>query len=151
MAPRRGCGRLTLPWDGAETGCAMSWEPEVEELRRREALAREMGGDNMARVPVVAACLGPVAGLGAARVVTSHFSVMVKETAQLFVAGPPVVRAGMGRDVDKEELGGWQIHYRESGAVDNLVETEDEALTQCRRFLSYLPASVWSQAPHGRS
>jgi acetyl-CoA carboxylase carboxyltransferase component len=111
----------------------------------------ELVVDNMARVPVVAACLGPVAGLGAARVVSSHFSVMVRESAQLFVAGPPVVRAGMGRDVDKEELGGWQIHYRESGAVDNLAETEDEALMQCRRFLSYLPASVWSQAPRGRS
>ena len=57
---------------------------------------------NLSVVPVVAAALGPVAGLGAARVVCSHFSVIVKGTAQLFVAGPPVVAmAGMGEAPDK--------------------------------------------------
>ena len=103
--------------------------------------------DNLGKIPCVAACLGPVAGLGAARVVTAHFSVMVKENAQLFVAGPPVVRAGMNQEVTKEELGGWEIHARESGAVDNAADDEDEALAQCRRFLSYLPSSVWEAPP----
>ncbi|HYZ90961.1 MAG TPA: carboxyl transferase domain-containing protein [Actinomycetota bacterium] len=103
--------------------------------------------DNLAKVPCVAACLGPVAGLGAARVVNAHFSVMVKETSQLFVAGPPVVRAGMGQDVTKEELGGWEIHARQSGAVDNAAENEDDALAQLRRFLAYLPSSVWEVPP----
>jgi len=97
----------------------------------------------------VSACLGPVAGLGAARVVTSHFSVMVKETSQLFVAGPPVVRAGMNEDVTKEELGGWEIHARQSGAVDNAAEDESDAMAQCRTFLSYLPSSVWEVPPRG--
>jgi acetyl-CoA carboxylase carboxyltransferase component len=103
--------------------------------------------DNYAKVPVAAACLGPVAGLGAARVAHAHFSVMVKGVSQLFVAGPPVVKAGMGQEVTKEELGGWEIHARESGAVDNVVDTEPEALEQVRRFLSYLPASVWEAPP----
>src|SRR5688500_4587569 len=44
---------------------------------------------NLSRVPVVAAALGPTAGLGAARVVTSHFSVIVSGPAQQLVAGPP--------------------------------------------------------------
>jgi acetyl-CoA carboxylase carboxyltransferase component len=105
--------------------------------------------DNLGKVPCVAACLGPVAGLGAARVVTAHFSVMVKETSQLFVAGPPVVRAGMGQDVTKEELGGWEIHARQSGAVDNAASDEDDAMDQCRRFLSYVPSSVWEAPPRG--
>ncbi len=53
--------------------------------------------ENLSIVPVAAAALGPCAGLGAARVVCSHFSVIVKGSAQLFVAGPPVVAmAGMG-------------------------------------------------------
>ena len=103
--------------------------------------------DNLGKVPVVAACLGPVAGLGAARVVMAHFSVMVRDSSQLFVAGPPVVEKGMGRSVTKEELGGWEIHTRQSGAVDNLAATEDEALAQCRRFLSYLPANAWQLPP----
>ena len=103
--------------------------------------------ENLGRVPVAAACLGPVAGLGAARVVSAHFSVMVRGTSQLFVAGPPVVRQGMRQEVTKEELGGWEIHARQSGAVDNVAATEAEALEQVRRFLSYLPQSVWEQPP----
>jgi acetyl-CoA carboxylase carboxyltransferase component len=103
--------------------------------------------DLMSSVPVVAAALGPVAGLGAARVALSHFSVMVKGTSQLFVAGPPVVRRAFGRDVSKEDLGGSHIHARESGAVDNEAASEAEAFAQIRRFLSYLPSSVWDPAP----
>lgn len=97
----------------------------------------------LSEVPVVAACLGPVAGLGAVRVVNSHFSVMVKGISQLFVAGPPVVERGTAEKVSKEELGGASIHARGSGCVDNEVETEDEAFAQMRRFLSYLPSNVW--------
>src|SRR2546421_3544449 len=66
----------------------------------------ELAVENLSRVPVVAAALGPVAGLGAARVVASHFSVIVRDTAQLFVAGPPVVGAAVGGTPRKEEPGG---------------------------------------------
>jgi acetyl-CoA carboxylase carboxyltransferase component len=98
-------------------------------------------------VPVAAAALGPVAGLGAARVAASHFSVMVRESSQLFVAGPPVVRRALGREVGKEELGGFRIHARGSGAVDNEAASEEEAFGQIRCFLSYLPSSVFETAP----
>lgn len=102
--------------------------------------------DNMSVVPVVAACLGSVAGLGAARLAASHFSVMVEGTSQLFVAGPPIVKFGMGEDLTKEELGGVEIH-RQSGAVDVVVKTEQEAFEAIRRFLSYLPPSVFQLPP----
>jgi acetyl-CoA carboxylase carboxyltransferase component len=102
---------------------------------------------NLSIVPVVAAALGPVAGLGAARVVCSHFSLIVKGTAQLFVAGPPVVAmAGMGEAPDKEELGGARLQSR-AGAVDNVAEDEDDAFDQIRRYLAYLPANVWEAPP----
>jgi len=106
----------------------------------------ELVVSNLSMVPVVAAALGPCAGLGAARVVASHFSVIARSTAQLFVAGPPVVAAAMGETPDKEELGGARIQTR-VGAVDNLAVDEDDALDQIRRFLSYLPASVWEAPP----
>src|SRR5438270_12117090 len=51
----------------------------------------ELVVENLSLVPVVAGALGPVAGLGAARVAASHFSVIVRVTAQMFVAGPPGV------------------------------------------------------------
>ena len=105
----------------------------------------------MSEVPVVGACMGSVAGLGAVRVVMSHFSLMVKGTSQLFVAGPPVVERGVGQKVTKEELGGSLIHARGSGAVDNEVESEEEAFAAIRRFLSYLPPNVWQVPPRSPS
>src|SRR3954451_7106554 len=101
---------------------------------------------NLAIVPVVAAALGPVAGLGAARVVASHFSTIVRGSAQLFVAGPPVVAAAMGESPDKEELGGARTQTR-AGAVDNEAADEDDALDQLKRFLSYLPSNAWEAPP----
>jgi acetyl-CoA carboxylase carboxyltransferase component len=101
---------------------------------------------NLSRVPVVAAALGPVAGLGAARVVASHFSVIVRELAQMFVAGPPVVAAAMGESPDKEALGGARTQTA-AGAVDNEAADEDDALDQLQRFLSYLPGNAWEAAP----
>jgi acetyl-CoA carboxylase carboxyltransferase component len=106
----------------------------------------ELVVENLSRVPVVGAALGPVAGLGAARVVMSHFSVIVRGTAQLFVAGPPVVAAAMGESPDKETLGGARAQVR-AGAVDNEAADEDDALAQIRRFLSYLPDNAWEAPP----
>jgi len=57
-----------------------------------------------------------------------------------------VVSHAMGYDVTKEDLGGWHIHCR-NGSVDNLAETEDEAAAMTRRFLSYLPSSVYEAPP----
>lgn len=102
---------------------------------------------NLATVPVVALALGSVAGLGAARVVSSHYSVMVAGTSQVFVAGPPVV-ARLGEHVDKEALGGSHIHAH-NGVVDDEVASEDEAFERARRFLSYLPSSVHDAPPRG--
>jgi len=101
----------------------------------------------LSEIPVVAAALGPVAGLGAARLAASHFSCMVRGSAQVFIAGPPVVKRGLGEDVDKETLGGSHIHTRESGVVDNEVASEEEAFVEIRRFLSYLPPNAWHAPP----
>jgi acetyl-CoA carboxylase carboxyltransferase component/acyl-CoA synthetase (AMP-forming)/AMP-acid ligase II len=101
--------------------------------------------DNLATIPVVALVLGSVAGQGAARAVTSHYSVMVKGTSQLFVAGPPVV-ARTGEQVDSETLGGSHIHTR-NGVIDDEADSEADAMARARRFLSYLPSSVHALAP----
>jgi acetyl-CoA carboxylase carboxyltransferase component len=100
---------------------------------------------NLGTVPVVALGLGSVAGLGAARLAASHYSVMTKTTSAMFVAGPPVVEH-IGQKLSKQELGGWEIQTR-SGAVDHAVDSEAEAFECARRFLSYLPSSVYGTAP----
>jgi acetyl-CoA carboxylase carboxyltransferase component len=99
---------------------------------------------NLSQVPVVALGLGSVAGLGAARLAASHYSVMTKNSA-MFVAGPPVV-ARLGAALDKKELGGADIQTR-AGGVDHAVNTEEEAFACARRFLSYLPSSVYELPP----
>lgn len=102
---------------------------------------------NMATVPTVSLGLGSVAGLGAAYMAASHYSVMVKDISALFVAGPPVV-AGIGQPITKEELGGPDIHTR-NGAVDHVVRTEEEAFECARKFLSYLPSSIYEVPERG--
>jgi acetyl-CoA carboxylase carboxyltransferase component len=99
--------------------------------------------------PVVSAVLGSVAGLPAINACLAHFSLMVRGISQLFPGGPPVVKAALGYDITKEELGGEHIHVRESGCIDNLAETEADAFDQIKRFLSYLPSSVHEMAPRG--
>jgi acetyl-CoA carboxylase carboxyltransferase component len=102
--------------------------------------------DSLSLVPVVSACLGPVVGLGAARLVMSHLAVLVEGIGQLFTAGPPVVLGGTGEDLTKEELGGAAVHRR-NGSVERIVATEADAFEVIRRFLSYLPRSVFETPP----
>ena len=108
------------------------------------AMSLDLMFENMATVPVVALGLGPVAGLGAARLAASHYSVMVRDKSALFVAGPPVV-AGLGETLSQQELGGYEIQLN-AGAVDHAVDTEEEAFAAARRFLSYLPSSIYECA-----
>lgn len=100
---------------------------------------------NLGRVPVVALGLGPVAGLGAARLVASHYSVMVRGLSQMFTAGPPVVEAA-GEKVTAEQLGGADLHAG-TGSVDDVVDGEAEAFARAARFLSYLPDRAGEAPP----
>ena len=98
-------------------------------------------------VPVVSAVMGSVAGLPAVNACLAHFNLMVKGTSQLFPGGPPVVKAALGYEISKEQLGGEQVHAFESGVVDNLAESEEQAFELIRGFLGYLPSNVWELPP----
>ena len=100
----------------------------------------------LATVPVVGVALGACAGQGAIKVLSSHFSVMVRDQAQVMAAGPHVVRQAYGVEIDKNDLGGWKVHRR-SAMVHNEAVDEADALAQARRFLSYLPRSVYELPP----
>ena len=97
--------------------------------------------DHLDIAPSVSLVLGSVAGFGAARATTSHYSVMVRDSSQMMIAGPALVeQAGLG-SVSKEELGHASIHTR-NGAIDDAVDSEGEAFDRAVHFLSYLPSSV---------
>ena len=103
--------------------------------------------DLLCQVPVVAAVLGSVAGLPAVDSCLAHFNVMVKGTSQVFPGGPPVVKAALGIDISKEDLGDERSQVYESGVIDNLAESEQAALDMLKRFLSYMPSNVWELPP----
>ncbi len=100
----------------------------------------------LTEVPVVAAVMGPAAGRPAVDACLCHFNLIVKDTGQVFPGGPPVVKAALGYDITKEELGGYQVHTQ-SGVIDNLAENDEEALSIIRSFLSYMPQNVWEMPP----
>ncbi|MGF1596311.1 MAG: acyl-CoA carboxylase subunit beta [Acidimicrobiales bacterium] len=106
----------------------------------------DLSTELLSQVPVVATVLGSVAGLPAVQGCLCHFNVMVRGTSQIFVAGPAVVREGVGVDITKEDLGDERVQIP-NGVIDNLAEDEDGAFAQTRRFLSYLPSSVWELPP----
>ncbi|HEY0941464.1 MAG TPA: carboxyl transferase domain-containing protein [Steroidobacter sp.] len=100
---------------------------------------------NLARVPVISLGLGSIAGLGAARLVSSHYSLLLRDVGHMFAAGPAIV-AALGQNVSKDELGGAEVHAR-SGAIDDIAENEADAFEKARRFLSYLPSNTDELAP----
>ena len=102
--------------------------------------------DAMGEVPIASAALGAVAGFPAGRLVSSHFSVMTRHSAQVMVGGPALVERALGRAITKEALGGAAVHAR-SGVVDNVAEDEADALAQIRAFLSFLPSNVRELPP----
>lgn len=121
-----------------------------EQIGRTYAISNVVGVQAarlLGMVPVVSAVMGSVAGGPAIEACISHFSVMVKGTSQIFPGGPPVVKAALGIDITKEELGDERTQVRKGGVIDNLADNEAEALDMIRRFLSYLPSNVWEMPP----
>lgn len=114
----------------------MAGRTYIPTLRGWETVVR-----HLSIAPSVSLALGSVAGIGAARVVTSHYSVIVRDTAQMMIAGPALVDWASLGQVSKEELGASKIHTR-NGAIDDEAQSEEEAFELARRFLSYLPSSV---------
>ena len=100
----------------------------------------------MRNVPVAAGFMGACAGLPAAAGCVSHFNCMVKDQAQVFPSGPPVVERAIGERIHKNDLGGYQMHVHTSGEVDNAAEDEEDLFDQIRSFLSYLPDNMYGVA-----
>jgi acetyl-CoA carboxylase carboxyltransferase component len=90
-------------------------------------------------IPNLGMILGPAIGLGAARVVCTHFSVMAGDIGSLFNAGPKVVEgATFEEDLSFQDLGGPAVHCT-NGTIDNLAKDEKECFEQVKTVLGYLP------------
>lgn len=76
----------------------------------------------------------------------SDFVVQVKGSC-LAVTSPRVIEIATGEKITFDELGGIDVHDKETGMIDRVAETEDEAIALVGEFLSYLPQNAWESPP----
>jgi 3-methylcrotonyl-CoA carboxylase beta subunit/propionyl-CoA carboxylase len=90
------------------------------------------------RIPQIAVVMGSCTAGGAYVPAMSDETVIVKGTGTIFLGGPPLVKAATGEDVTAEDLGGADVHTRNSGVADYFAEDDDHALQIARTIVSTL-------------
>ena len=89
-------------------------------------------------IPQIAVVMGSCTAGGAYVPAMSDETIMVRNQATVFLAGPPLVRAATGEVVSAEELGGADVHCRTSGVADHYAENDEHALALARRCIGNL-------------
>ncbi|WP_225334208.1 acyl-CoA carboxylase subunit beta [Halomicrobium urmianum] len=102
-------------------------------------------------IPQISAIMGPCAGGATYSPALTDFTFMVNDTSHMFITGPDVIQTVTGEQVSKEELGGAQSHSSKSGVAHFAYDSEEEALDNIRRLLSYLPQNNMEDPPAVRS
>jgi acetyl-CoA carboxylase carboxyltransferase component len=90
------------------------------------------------RIPTICLVFGSSTAGGAYFPGMSDYVVMVEKQAQVYLAGPPLVKMAIGEDTDHEELGGAEMHSRVSGVSDYLARDERDAIRIGREIVSHL-------------
>ena len=98
---------------------------------------REITRRSKRRIPTVAVVFGSSTAGGAYLPGMSDYVIMVKRRAQVFLAGPPLVKMATGEVSNEEELGGAEMHSRISGLSDYLAEDEVDGIRIARQIISY--------------
>jgi len=136
--------RVPLVWmlDGAGARAAEFIAEGMPPIGHHLKIARMSG-----IAPQVGLVMGPSAGDSSLVAAALEFIVMVKDTSMMAAGGPPVVLSALNLEVDKETLGGVDVHCRVSGVADNIADDDADAIAQCKRYLSYLPSNAWQYPP----
>ena len=92
-----------------------------------------------AGVPQITVSHGNATAGGAYQVALSDHIVLVRNQTQLFLAGPPLLKAGTGEDATAEELGGAELHAMTSGTGEHLAEDDADAIRIARDLVAELP------------
>lgn len=90
------------------------------------------------KIPQIAVVMGSCTAGGAYVPAMADESIMVKNQATIFLAGPPLVKAATGEEVTAEELGGADVHCRESGVADHYAQNDQHALNIARECVRHL-------------
>ena len=96
--------------------------------------------------PWAAAVLGSCYGSSAWYGSMSDFCAM-RKGAIMAISSPRLISQALSKEVDAEELGGWRVHSEINGQVDQVFDTDEEAIDAIRRFLSYLPSHNMEAPP----
>lgn len=91
-----------------------------------------------AGIPQIACVMGSCTAGGAYVPAMSDETIMVRKQATIFLGGPPLVKAATGEDVTAEELGGADLHTRQSGVADHYAMNDEHALAIARRIVKNL-------------
>ncbi len=92
-------------------------------------------------VPQISVILGSCAGGAVYSPALTDFIFMARDTANMFITGPDVVRSVTGEDVSQAELGGAQVHAERTGVASFLADDEETCLDEVRYLLSFLPSN----------
>ena len=98
-------------------------------------------------VPQIAAIMGPCAGGAVYSPALMDFIYMVKNTSQMFITGPQVIKAVTNEEVTAEQLGGAMTHNSVSGVAHFAAENDEDCLEQIRRLIGFLPSNNMEPAP----
>jgi len=98
-------------------------------------------------IPQISAVMGPAAGGAVYSPAMTDFVFMVKRTSHMYITGPSVVKAATGEEITDDELGGAMTHCIKSGVAQFACDSDEQAITEIKRLLSYLPQSNEEQPP----
>ena len=102
-------------------------------------------------IPQIAVVMGSCTAGGAYVPAMSDETVIVRGTGTIFIGGPPLVKAATGQEVTAEELGGADVHARQSGVADHYATSDEHALAIARRIVANThgrkPEAPWTRLP----
>src|SRR6056297_386742 len=98
-------------------------------------------------IPQISATMGPCAGGAVYSPAITDFIFMVKDTSHMYITGPGVTKTVTGEEVSHEELGGAMTHANKTGVAQFACESEEQALDDIKRLLSYLPQNNVEDPP----
>ena len=141
LAIKIGCPIIGLNDSGGariqEGVTALAWYAEIG---RRNVRASGM-------VPQISLIMGPCAGGAAYSPALTDFTVMVQDTAHMFVTGPEVVRSVTGEQASFDELGGAEVNSAVAGNAHFVADDDADAIAWVQTLLSYLPSNMEDRPP----
>ena len=98
-------------------------------------------------VPQISVIMGPCAGGAVYSPALTDFIYMVKNTSQMFITGPAVIKSVTAEEVTAEDLGGAMTHNSVSGVAHFAAENDQDCLEQIQYLLSFLPSNNLEETP----